>query len=116
MPEIMLTPEILRDKAAELRKAQNDQAHIIGRIQRLVDEIWLGWEGKAQESFVKSFNDKKRTYKEFAFDMDKFAHFLAMYAIDMESIDSGFGHHAPDESYHGHRPHGRGSEPRHGIA
>ncbi len=106
MPEILLSPEVLRENASELRHIQEEQEHLIAQIQRLVDELWLGWEGKAQESFIKSFNDKKGTYKSFSVDMLRFANFLGVYAASMEGIDADFGVHRPNDAPH--RPHGPG--------
>ena len=112
MPEILLTPEVLREKASELRHIQEEQEHLIAQIQRLVDEMWLGWEGKAQEAFIKSFNDKKRTYKLFSIDMLRFANFLGVYAVSMEGIDEDFGFHRPDDVQHG--PNGPNGGEHHG--
>ena len=89
MPEIMLTPEILTERATELGNIQSEQQNVIAGIQKLVDEIVSGWEGKAQQSFLNSFNEKKGTYEEFSVDMSAFADFLRVYANTMEDIDNG---------------------------
>ncbi len=89
MPEIMLTPEVLTEKATELGNIQAEQQNVIESIQKLIDDIVSGWEGKAQQAFLNSFNEKKGTYKEFAVDMSSFADFLRSYSQTMEDIDTG---------------------------
>ena len=89
MPEIMLTPEVLTEKATELGNIQAEQQNVIEGIQKLVDDIVSGWEGQAQQKFVSSFEEKKSTYKEFSVDMTNFVDFLRVYSNTMQDIDNG---------------------------
>ncbi|MBQ3653088.1 MAG: WXG100 family type VII secretion target [Synergistaceae bacterium] len=89
MAEIFLTPEVLTERAASLRNTQAEQQNVIAKIQSIIDEIVAGWEGKAQQAFMSSFENKKGTYEEFSIDMSTFADFLQSYARTMEDVDTG---------------------------
>ena len=89
MAEIFLTPDVIRDKAAQVDSAQADQENMLNTIQTVVDEILSNWEGKAKDAFMAAWEDKKGTYKEFGIDMSEFSTFMKNYATHMEDIDAG---------------------------
>ena len=88
MPEILLTPELLKGEAQKLSTQRDQLTEAVGKIKTLVDGLESGWHGKAQQAFVNSFNEKKTTYDKFAEDMGAFYQFLTQYAQAMEAADS----------------------------
>ncbi len=88
MPEILLTPEMLRDEASNLDNKRNTLTEAVNKIKTLVDSLQSGWHGKAQAAFVDSFLGKKAEYDKFATDIEAFSAFMRQYASAMEQQDS----------------------------
>ena len=88
MPEIQLTPQMLKDEAEKLSKEQTRLTEIVEKIAALVNALEEGWHGKAQQAFVNSFKDKKTIYDKFASDMGTFSTFMNQYALGMEAADN----------------------------
>ena len=89
MPEILLSPEILRSESQKLNNQRNQLNEAVAKIKSLVDSLEAGWHGKAQAKFVSSFMEKKATYDKFSRDMEAFATFMSEYASAMETTDDG---------------------------
>lgn len=89
MPKILLTPEILMERASQVKSCQQEQQNIIEQVGKLVRDLVNGWEGEAQRAFQGEFERRKGTYTQFAPDLEKFSAFLTSYADTMKSIDSG---------------------------
>lgn len=89
MPEILLSPEILRSESQKLNNQRNQLNEAVAKIKSLVDSLEAGWRGKAQTAFVNSFLEKKATYDKFSTDMEAFATFMSEYASAMETTDDG---------------------------
>ena len=89
MPEILLSPEILRSESQKLNSHRNQLNEAVQKIKTLVDSLESGWHGKAQTKFITSFNEKKATYDKFSTDMEAFARFMSEYASAMETTDDG---------------------------
>lgn len=88
MPEILLTPEMLRSEAEKMNSQREQMTDVVNKIKALVDSLESGWHGQTQQFFVNSFNEKKTIYDKFAEDMLAFATFMKNYAAAMESADS----------------------------
>lgn len=91
MPKILLTPDVLREKATELTQCQEDQQQVIRDVQGLIDDIVSDWEGEAQQKFRAAFERRKVDYDKFAPDMSRFADFLKNYSETMEYLDIAGG-------------------------
>ena len=89
MPEILLTPELLRSNATKLSSQKQELDNAVKSIATLVDSLQGGWHGKAQATFVSSITEKKGVYDKFSADMAEFATFLNNYASAMETTDDG---------------------------
>lgn len=88
MPEIQLTPEMLRSEADKMNSQKDQLTDTVIKIKTLVDSLESGWHGQAQQAFVNSFNEKKTVYDKFAEDMLGFATFMKGYAAAMENADA----------------------------
>ena len=88
MPEILLTPELLRSKANELNITKNLLTEQIDKIQSFVDRLQEGWHGKAQQAFANSFLEKKAVFVQFVEDIGGFIAFMQGYANTMEQADA----------------------------
>ena len=87
MPEILLTPDLLREEAGKLTNQKNELDSAVQQIQSLVSSLESGWHGKTQQAFVNSFNEKKSVYDKFSNDMMAFITFMNDYASQMEAAD-----------------------------
>ncbi len=83
MPLIKLTPEILQEKAAELRTTALRNDDVINRLNGLIDGLEADWEGDAYNAFRESYMAKRETFKKFTIDMDVFAKYLEEFATVM---------------------------------
>ncbi len=88
MPEILLTPEMLREESNKLNSQRENLNSTVEAIKNLVDSLEAGWKGKAQDAFVESFRAKKAIYDAFSQDMLGFATFMTSYAAAMEQRDA----------------------------
>ncbi|MBQ3647085.1 MAG: WXG100 family type VII secretion target [Synergistaceae bacterium] len=88
MPEILLTPELLRSEAGKLGTERTNLDEAVNKIKSLVDSLESGWHGKAQQAFVNSFREKETVYRKFSEDMGAFQAFMQGYASSMEASDS----------------------------
>ena len=88
MPEIQLTPEMLRSEAQKMNSQRDQLTDTVNKIKTLVDSLESGWHGQTQQAFVNSFNEKKTVYDKFAEDMGGFATFMTNYAAAMENADT----------------------------
>lgn len=72
MAEIRVTPQQLKDRAADLenynRKFRAEVEKMVGYEQQLA----AMWEGEAQKAFRKAFNDDKLKMERFALNIDKY--------------------------------------------
>ena len=72
MAEIRVTPQQLKDRAADLesynRKFRAEVEKMVGYEQQLA----AMWEGDAQKAFRKAFNDDKLKMEQFALNIDKY--------------------------------------------
>ena len=90
MPEILLTPEMLRSEASKLTQQKAELDNAVEQIKSLVTKLDTQWHGKSQQVFVNSFNGKEAVYRRFSNDdMTAFIKFLNEYANEMENTDSG---------------------------
>ena len=72
MAEIRVTPQQLKDRAADLesynRKFRAEVEKMVGYEQQLA----AMWKGDAQKAFRKAFNDDKLKMDQFALNIDKY--------------------------------------------
>ena len=72
MAEIRVTPQQLKDRAADLesynRKFRAEVEKMVGYEQQLASM----WEGEAQKAFRKAINDDKLKMERFALNIDKY--------------------------------------------
>ena len=88
MPEILLTPEMLRSEAQKMSTQKNTMQDTVNKVQNSVNQLVSEWHGKTQEAFVNSINEKKAVFDKFAEDMGTFVAFMQGYASSMEQTDS----------------------------
>ena len=88
MPEIQLTPDMLRDEAQKMSQQKTEMQDLVNKVQNSVNQLVSEWHGKAQEAFVNSINEKKTVFDKFAEDMGTFATFMQGYAALMEQTDA----------------------------
>ncbi|MBR1418043.1 MAG: WXG100 family type VII secretion target [Synergistaceae bacterium] len=86
---IVVTPETLEQRSNELKKAQETQRQSFDTVKSLIDNLVSGWEGEAQQAFMNSYNNNKKTFDEFIVDMGNFAKFMYDFAAAMRLNEKG---------------------------
>lgn len=73
MASIRMNPDLLDQKASEVRtyKAQHDEA--IAKIKALVASLTEFWEGDAQKNFEANFNSMESTFNAFSESLESYA-------------------------------------------
>ena len=80
MPSIKLTPELLEEKAGNLRSTAARNDDVIARLDGLIEALNADWEGDAYNAFRESYSQKRATFESFTEDMEIFASFLVKFA------------------------------------
>lgn len=84
---ILMTPETMRTKAAQIRQYSQEHAEIIQRMTNLVltlDEVWTG---QAQKEFLAKYQGMKEYFDSFEQALASFAAVMEQTANRMEATD-----------------------------
>lgn len=87
MPEILVYPELLKEKSIELAGVLSEQWYMVEELQRFIEDVCLGWEGNAQRKFQDSFEEKKEAYRDISIELQVFVDFLRGYASAWEGVN-----------------------------
>lgn len=87
MANIKVDPDVLRQKAKDIRtyKQQHDDA--ITKLNTLVSGLDAEWVGTAKTNYVTSYNEFKSTFDRFSAQMEEMAKKLEVKAGDFEVAD-----------------------------
>ena len=85
MPLIKLTPELLREKAEELKKYAEQNEQVVQDLNSILNGPLASWEGPAQEAFRTSYVAKRATFVTFSDTLRQFAQEVINYADVMEN-------------------------------
>lgn len=88
MALIQVTPDLLNDKAAELRnyKSQHDEA--MSHIKALVDGLSEVWKGDAQNAFVAKYEGMQSTFTQFSELLEGYAKLMNTAAQTLGETDA----------------------------
>lgn len=87
MATIQVTPELLREKAKELRNYRTEHDEVIQKAKSLVNALPEQFKGEAAESFIQKFNGMESTFKSFSEMLESFAVKLDNNANTLENAD-----------------------------
>lgn len=89
MATIQVTPEMLRNKATEVRTIKSNNDQIVANITTLVTNLNSQWKGTAQDAFSSRYNTfKSTTYVSFNEMMDGYASLMDEVASKLEQTDT----------------------------
>lgn len=88
MASIQVDPDVLDQKAKDIRsyKQQHDEA--ISKLNALVDGLSGEWVGTAQKNYVNSYNEYKSSFATFSERMEELAKALNTKATEYRSADN----------------------------
>ena len=86
--EILLTPELMRDKAGQIRSIKAEQEEIMSNLTNLVSGLSAVWRGDAQDAFVAKYMGMRTTFTNFANAIGEFATLMTDVATKMENTDN----------------------------
>ena len=88
MAQIKIGVSAVQDAASRIASCASKQADVLSRLQKAVNDLKNGWEGKAKDAFVAEYDKARPTYDKFAEDIKKFSDFLKQYVADMQKGDA----------------------------
>lgn len=88
MAQIMMTPDVLRGKASEVRSLRTQHDDVITKMRSLVNGLTDSWMGQAQSAFVSQFESMQSTFSAFSDLMESYAQKMDVAATTMEQTDS----------------------------
>ena len=88
MANIKVDPDVLDQKAKDIRsyKQQHDEA--ISKLNALVSALDGEWIGTAKTNYVNSYNEFKSTFERFSGQMEEMAKALEKKAIEYRQADN----------------------------
>ena len=87
-PTIQVSPDVLRAKAAEVRKYKSQHDEVITRLRTLVNGLNETWKGDAQTAFINSFESMRGTFKNFSEMLESYAKRMDAAANQLQEIDA----------------------------
>ena len=84
MPRIKLTPELLEQCAIDLDKANTQNEEVVIKLDNIINNLELDWEGDAQRAFKDSYSRKRSTFQNVSHEMKIFVDFLKKFADIMK--------------------------------
>ncbi len=88
MANIKVDPDVLDQKAKDIRTYKNQHDEAITKLNTLVDGLEGEWIGTAKTNYVNSFNDFKSTFNTFSERMEELATKLEERATQYRSADA----------------------------
>ena len=87
MSKIIITTEILRGKAGELRGLKGEHEGVMTRITNLINGLGEQWSGEAQDAFLQNYQGMQPTFRKFEEILDGYANLMDTAANEMEATD-----------------------------
>lgn len=87
MAQILVNPETLRAKAADVRNYRSQHDEVIARLKTLVNGLSETWQGNAQTAFVSNFEGMQSTFVQFSELLEGYAKSMETFANKMEAED-----------------------------
>ena len=87
MAGIVVTPELLRGKAGELRGYRSEHDDAINKIRSLVNGLPEEFKGDAASAYIEKFNSMESTFTNFSELLEDLAKKLEIAAANFESTD-----------------------------
>ena len=87
MPMILMTPELLEAKAAEVRSLRAEHDEVIAKMKTLVHSLNEQWKGEAQDAFLAKFDSMQPTFQNFSELLERQAQMMDNSAKTMRETD-----------------------------
>lgn len=90
MAVIQVTPEVLKQKASEVRNYRSEHNDVIAKLKTLVNGLNETFKGGAHDAYVAKFESMQSTFTNFSEMLEGYAKLLDDHAVRMkEADDSG---------------------------
>lgn len=87
MAIIQMTPELMRDKANEVRVLKSNHDETMEKLGSLIRSLNEQWKGEAQDAFVAKFDSMQGTFKGFSEMLESYAKLMDHAANNMQETD-----------------------------
>lgn len=87
MAIIQITPELLEQKAAEVRRLKEEHDNVMSRMKSLILGLSDQWKGEAQAAFVSKFEGMQPTFTNFTQMLENYAVVMDTSARTMRETD-----------------------------
>lgn len=87
MAIIQVTPEMLTQKASEVRTIRSQHDEAMSKFRSLVTNLNEIWKGAAQDALVAKFESMQPTFKEFSEMLENYAKLMDTAARELENTD-----------------------------
>ena len=85
MAVIQVTPEVLRQKASEVRNYRSEHNDVITKFRNLVNSLGDTFKGEAHDAFVAKFESMQSTFTNFSEMLEGYAKLMDDHATRMET-------------------------------
>lgn len=93
MPRIVVTPELLEEKAGQVSNIKTEYDQAIQKLTVLVNGLAEIWQGDAQKKFQTRFDGMKPKFTEFGTMLDEYAKDLNAAAAEYRDAEIRVGNH-----------------------
>lgn len=88
---IQMTPELLNEKAREIRKLREEHDGVIRNMDTLIHGLDAIWKGESQASYVAKFEGMSQTFLNFSEMIEQYAVLMDNSARQMQEKDAEIG-------------------------
>lgn len=93
MPKIVVTPELLDEKAGQVSNIKTEYDQAIQKLTTLVNGLTDIWQGDAQKAFQARFDGMKQTFTDFGTMLDDYSKDLKTAANRYREAEIEVGNH-----------------------
>ncbi len=91
MKTIQITPELLMEKAQEVRSLREDHDQIMAKLSSIIMNLNEQWRGEAQDAFVAKYESMQSTFRNFSEMLEDYAALMDKAARELQLTDQSIG-------------------------
>ena len=88
MAIILMTPELLMERAGEVRRLKIEYEQTMSKLNNLIMDLSQSWKGKSQDALVARYQGMAYTFKNFAVLLEFYAKLMDLSVRGMQDIDN----------------------------
>lgn len=93
MAVIQMTPELLNEKAREIRRLREEHDGVIRNMDTLIHGLDAIWKGESQAAYIAKFESMSQTFLNFSEMIEQYAVLMDNSARQLQEADAGAAHH-----------------------